>query len=218
MSQPHLLEGHSELVITVAFDKAARTIRFDNGIGHVSHRCDRHLERSRSPARASFFRSAVWRPSEDAQLIGQFWRWFLFKLHRGRSRDSCLAARRAGFFSPHSMGKRPGVVNFDRACRNAPESAPPSHCLCAKVKTSFWRRGSYGRVAYPLLDHFAADSQCAKEVGDKDKSEIAARRELETDQSGKCIVGRAKADIPTRAVTRVTSTFRRFSDPLAWDA
>ena len=58
MTQPALLEGHSELGISVAFDNAARTITVsDNGIGMSRTDVIAIWERLPNPVRVSFLRS-----------------------------------------------------------------------------------------------------------------------------------------------------------------
>ncbi|HKO68813.1 MAG TPA: ATP-binding protein, partial [Burkholderiaceae bacterium] len=73
MSHPQLLEGHSELGITVSFDKAPRTITVsDNGIGMSRTDAIEHLGTIAKSGTREFFAQLSGDQQKDAQLIGQF--------------------------------------------------------------------------------------------------------------------------------------------------
>src|SRR5574339_246051 len=73
MSRPELLEGHGELRISVAFDKAARTITVsDNGIGLSRAEAIEHLGTIARSGTREFFAQLTGDQQKDAQLIGQF--------------------------------------------------------------------------------------------------------------------------------------------------
>ena len=72
MSQS-VVEGHSELGITVSFDKAARTITVsDNGIGMSRTDAIEHLGTIAKSGTREFFAQLSGDQQKDAQLIGQF--------------------------------------------------------------------------------------------------------------------------------------------------
>jgi molecular chaperone HtpG len=73
LAQPELLQGGSDLVITIEADPAARTISIaDNGIGMSRDEAIEHLGTIAKSGTAEFLARMTGDQKQDAQLIGQF--------------------------------------------------------------------------------------------------------------------------------------------------
>ena len=73
IDQPALLEGDSELAITVSYDKDARTVTIsDNGIGLSRDEAVANLGTIARSGTREFFSQLTGDKQKDAQLIGQF--------------------------------------------------------------------------------------------------------------------------------------------------
>ena len=158
MSRPQLLAGHSELGITVSFDKAARTITVsDNGIGMSRTDAIEHLGTIAKSGTREFF----------AQLSGD---------HQGRSRlviwrrfYSSLSGRRV------TVGSRALAKTFRtqfwRASAGIHEEPPnvPSgtrcHAAMRKGRTSFCQQQVESVISIP--DHIFGRFASARKCGDR---------------------------------------------------
>ncbi len=73
LAKPELLEGQSELTITIDADKEARTITItDTGIGMTRQEAIEHLGTIAKSGTAEFLAKLTGDQKQDAQLIGQF--------------------------------------------------------------------------------------------------------------------------------------------------
>ncbi|HEU4654250.1 MAG TPA: molecular chaperone HtpG [Steroidobacteraceae bacterium] len=73
LAKPELLEGQSELTITIDTDKEARTITItDTGIGMTRQEAIEHLGTIAKSGTAEFLAKLTGDQKQDAQLIGQF--------------------------------------------------------------------------------------------------------------------------------------------------
>jgi molecular chaperone HtpG len=217
MSEPQLLEGHSELGITVSYDKAARTITVsDNGIGMSRADAIEQLGTIAKSGTREFFARLTGDQQKDAQLIGQFG---------------------VGFYSSFIVADRVTVVSrragqpADQAVRwesdgggeftvEAAERAESGTDVVLHLREgedellSTWKLKS---IVTRYSDHISLPIRMRKEVWDKDANEMRATDEFETVNQASALWTRARSDITDEQYRNFYKHVSHdFGEPLAW--
>ena len=217
MSQPQLLEGHSELGITVSFDKAARTITVsDNGIGMSRTDAIEHLGTIAKSGTREFFAQLSGDQQKDAQLIGQFGVGFY---------SSFIVADRVTVISRRADQQASGAIRwesdgggeFSIEPAERAESGTDVTLHLREGEDEFLAAGKLRSVITHYSDHISLPIRMRKEVWDKEKSEYRQTDELETINQASALWARAKADITDEQYREFYKHVSHdFSDPLAW--
>ena len=217
MTQPQLLEGHSELGIAVSFDKAARTITVsDNGIGMSRTDAIEHLGTIAKSGTREFFAQLSGDQQKDAQLIGQFGVGF-YSSFIVADRVT-VVSRRAGLTSSEAIRwESDGGGEFTIEPASRAESGTDVTLHLREGEDDFLAAGKLRSVLTHYSDHISLPIRMRKEVWDKDKSEYRQTDELETINQASALWARAKSDITDEQYREFYKHVSHdFSDPLAW--
>ena len=217
MSQPALLEGHTELGIIVSFDRAARTITVsDNGIGMLRTDTIEHLGTIAKSGTREFFAQLSGDQQRDAQLIGQFGVGF-YSSFIVADRVTVLS-RRAGQEAASAIrweSDGGGEFTIEPASRS--ESGTDVTLHLREGEDEFLAAGKLRSVLTHYSDHISLPIRMRKEVWDKDKNEYRQTDELETINQASALWARSKADITDEQYREFYKHVSHdFSDPLAW--
>ena len=217
MSQPELLEGHSELGITVSFDKAARTITVsDNGIGMSRTDAIEHLGTIAKSGTREFFAQLSGDQQKDAQLIGQFGVGF-YSSFIVADRVTVVSRRADQDASAAIRWESDGGGEFTIEPAERAESGTDVTLHLREGEDEFLAAGKLRSVITHYSDHISLPIRMRKEVWDKDKSEYRQTDELETINQASALWARAKADITDEQYREFYKHVSHdFSDPLAW--
>ncbi len=217
MSQPQLLEGHSELGITVAFDKAARTITVsDNGIGMSRTDAIEHLGTIAKSGTREFFAQLSGDQQKDAQLIGQFGVGF-YSSFIVADRVTVISRRADHPASAAIRWESDGGGEFSIEPAERAESGTDVTLHLREGEDEFVTAGKLRSVITHYSDHISLPIRMRKEVWDKDKSEYRQTDELETINQASALWSRAKADITDEQYREFYKHVSHdFTDPLAW--
>ena len=217
MSQPHLLEGHSELGVTVSVDDAARTVTVsDNGIGMSRGDAIEHLGTIARSGTREFFARLSGDQQKDAQLIGQFG---------------------VGFYSSFIVADRVTVISR-RAGENASEAIrwesdgggeftiePAERAESGTDVTLHMREGENEFLTFNALksvitrysDHISLPIRVRKEVWDPEKNEYRRTDDWETINQASALWARAKSDVTEDQYREFYKHVSHdFGNPLAW--
>ena len=217
MSQPALLEGHSELGIAVSFDKPARTITVsDNGIGMTRTDAIEHLGTIAKSGTREFFAQLSGDQQKDAQLIGQFGVGF-YSSFIVADRVT-VVSRRAGQDAAAAIRwESDGGGEFTIEPAERAESGTDVTLHLREGEDEFLAAGKLRSVVTHYSDHISLPIRMRKEVWDKDKSEYRQTDELETINQASALWARAKSDITDEQYREFYKHVSHdFSDPLAW--
>ncbi len=217
MSQPKLLEGHSELAITVSFDKALRTITVsDNGIGMSRTDAIEHLGTIAKSGTREFFAQLSGDQQRDAQLIGQFGVGF-YSSFIVADRVT-VVSRRAGQDATDAIRwESDGGGEFTVEPAERIESGTDVTLHLREGEDEFLAAGQLRSVLTRYSDHISLPIRMRKEVWDKDKSEYRQTDELETVNQASALWARAKTDITDEQYREFYKHVSHdFGDPLAW--
>lgn len=217
MSQPQLLEGHSELGITVSFDKTARTITVsDNGIGMSRTDAIEHLGTIAKSGTREFFAQLSGDQQKDAQLIGQFGVGFYSSFIVAER--VTVVSRRAGEDAPAAIRwESDGGGEFTIESAQRAESGTDVTLHLREGEDEFLAAGKLRSVITHYSDHISLPIRIRKEVWDKEKSEYRQTDELETINQASALWARAKVDITEEQYREFYKHVSHdFSDPLAW--
>ena len=217
IAHPHLLEGHGELMIRVAFDKAARTITIsDNGIGMSRQEAIDHLGTIAKSGTREFFSQLTGDQQKDAQLIGQFGVGFY---------SSFIVADRVSVLTRRA-GAAPGEAILwasDGGGEFTVESA--SRAVSGTEVTLHLREGedellngyTLKSIISKYSDHISAPILMRKENWDKDKGEMVVADEEETVNKASALWTRAKSEISDEQYQEFyRHVSHDFGEPLAW--
>ncbi|MDQ3188739.1 MAG: molecular chaperone HtpG [Pseudomonadota bacterium] len=217
MSRPHLLEGHSELGVTVSVDDAARTVTVsDNGIGMSRGDAIEHLGTIARSGTREFFAQLSGDQQKDAQLIGQFG---------------------VGFYSSFIVADRVTVISR-RAGENASEAIrwesdgggeftiePAERAESGTDVTLHMREGENEFLTFNALksvitrysDHISLPIRMRKEVWDPEKNEYRRTDDWETINQASALWARAKSDVTEDQYREFYKHVSHdFGNPLAW--
>ena len=215
MSHPQLLEGHAELGITVAFDKAARTVTVsDNGIGMSRTDAIEHLGTIAKSGTREFFAQLSGDQQKDAQLIGQFGVGF-YSSFIVADRVT-VVSRRAGQ-EEAIRWESDGGGEFTIEPASRAESGTDVTLHMREGEDEFLAAGKLRAVLTHYSDHISLPIRMRKEVWDKDKNEYRQTDELETINQASALWARAKSDITDEQYREFYKHVSHdFGDPLAW--
>jgi molecular chaperone HtpG len=217
MTRPELLEGHGELAISVAFDKAARTITVsDNGIGLSRAEAIEHLGTIARSGTREFFAQLTGDQQKDAQLIGQFGVGF-YSSFIVADRVT-VVSRRAGLPAGDAIrweSDGAGEFTVEPAERAEAGTDVILHLRDGEDELlSAWKlKGIVTRYS----DHISLPIRMRKEQWDGAKNEFRVTDELETVNQANALWARAKADITDEQYTAFYKHVSHdFGEPLAW--
>jgi molecular chaperone HtpG len=215
IAKPELLGDGGELAITVAFDKAARTITIsDSGIGMSREEAIEHLGTIAKSGTREFFAQLTGDQQKDAQLIGQFGVGF-YSSFIVADRVT-VVTRRAGTADAvkwESAGA--GDFTIEPASRAARGTDVTLHLKDGEDELlSNWKLKS---ILTKYSDHIATPIRMRKEEWDKDKGEYVAKDEEETVNQANALWARAKSDIAEEQYKEFYKHVGHdFGEPLAW--
>ena len=217
MTRPELLEGHGELAITVAFDKAARTVTVsDSGIGLSRAEAIEHLGTIAKSGTREFFSQLTGDQQKDAQLIGQFGVGF-YSSFIVADRVT-VVSRRAGLPAAEAIrweSDGAGEFTVEPAERAVAGTDVILHLREGEDELlSTWKlKGIVTRYS----DHISLPIRMRKEEWDKDRNEFRSTDELETVNQANALWARPKADITDEQYQAFYKHVSHdFGDPLAW--
>lgn len=217
MSQPHLLEGHSELGISMAFDQAARTITVsDNGIGMSRTDAIEHLGTIAKSGTREFFAQLSGDQQKDAQLIGQFGVGF-YSSFIVADRVTVVSQRAGSAASEAIRWESDGGGEFTMEPAQRSESGTDVTLHLREGEDEFLSAAKLKSVVTRYSDHISLPIRMRKEVWDPDKSEYRQIEELETINQASALWTRAKADVTDEQYCEFYKHVSHdFGDPLAW--
>ena len=217
MTRPDLLEGHAELVITVAFDKGARTITVsDNGIGLSRAEAIEHLGTIAKSGTREFFAQLTGDQQKDAQLIGQFGVGF-YSSFIVADRVT-VVSRRAGMPASEAIrweSDGAGQFTVETAERAAAGTDVTLHLREGEDELlSAWKlKGIITRYS----DHISLPIRMRKEEWDKDANEFRTTDEFETVNQANALWARPKAEVTDEQYQAFYKHVSHdFGEPLAW--
>jgi molecular chaperone HtpG len=215
MSQPQLLEGHSELGIQVSFDKTARTIMVsDNGIGMSRAEAIEHLGTIAKSGTREFFARLSGDQQKDAQLIGQFGVGFYSSFIVADK--VTVVSRRAGQDGAIRW-ESDGGGEFTIEPAERPESGTDITLHLREGEDEFLSASKLRSVITRYSDHISLPIKMRKEVWDKDKSEYRQTDELDTVNQASALWARARSDITEEQYREFYKHVSHdLGDPLTW--
>ncbi len=215
MSQPQLLEGHAELGIAVAFDKAARTITVsDNGIGMSRTDAIEHLGTIAKSGTREFFAQLSGDQQKDAQLIGQFGVGF-YSSFIVADRVTVVSRRAGQDEAIRWESDGGGEFTIEQASRA--ESGTDVALHLREGEDEFLSASKLKSVITRYSDHISLPIRMRREVWDKDRSEYRQTDELETINQASALWARAKSDITDEQYREFYKHVSHdFGDPLTW--
>jgi molecular chaperone HtpG len=217
MSRPELLQGHSELAITVAYDKAARTITVsDNGIGMSRAEAIEHLGTIARSGTREFFAQLTGDQQKDAQLIGQFGVGF-YSSFIVADRVT-VVSRRAGLAAGDAIRwQSDGAGEFTVEPSERAESGTDVTLHLKEGEDELLSAWKLKDVITRYSDHISLPIRMRREQWDEDKKQFRAADELETVNQANALWARAKSDITDdQYKTFYKHVSHDFGDPLAW--
>ncbi|MCW5300043.1 molecular chaperone HtpG [Herbaspirillum lusitanum] len=190
-----LFENDPELKITVAFDKAARTITIsDNGIGMNREEAISHLGTIAKSGTKEFFSKLSGDQQKDAALIGQFGVGF-YSGFIVADRIT-VETRRAG--TPANEGVRwesEGAGEFSIEAIDKPGRGSDVILHLREGEDEFLSSWQLKNIIRKYSDHISLPILMQKEEWDEEKKETVAKDELETVNQASALWTRSKSDI-----------------------
>lgn len=217
IAHPELLQGSAEPSITVAIDKAARTLTVsDNGIGMSRDEAIAHLGTIARSGTREFFAQLTGDQQRDAQLIGQFGVGF-YSSFIVADRVTVLS-RRAGLSADQAVRwESEGSGEFTIAPAGRADHGTDVTLHLKEGEDELLSAWKIKSILTRYSDHIATPIRMAKEEWDKTRNEFVARDELETVNQASALWSRAKADITDE---QYRDFYRHVAhdggDPLAW--
>jgi molecular chaperone HtpG len=217
MADPQLLQDHSELGISVAYDKDARTITVsDNGVGMSRADTIEQLGTIAKSGTREFFARLTGDQQRDAQLIGQFGVGFyssfivadrvtVVSRRAGQPADSAVRweSDGGGEFTVESAERAESGTDVTLHLREGEDEL-----------LSAWKLKS---IITKYSDHISLPIRMKKEVWDKDANEFKATDEFETVNQASALWARARADINDEQYRNFYKHVSHdFGEPLAW--
>ncbi|EJN08807.1 molecular chaperone HtpG [Herbaspirillum sp. YR522] len=190
-----LFEDDPELAITVAVDKAARTITIsDNGIGMNRDEAISHLGTIAKSGTKEFFSRLSGDQQKDAALIGQFGVGF-YSGFIVADRIT-VESRRAG--TPADQGVRwesTGAGDFSVEAINKPKRGTDIILHLREGEDEFLSDWQIKSIIRKYSDHIALPIRMQAEEWDEEKKETVKKDELETVNQASALWTRSKSDI-----------------------
>lgn len=190
-----LFENDPELKITVAFDKAARTITIsDNGIGMNREEAISHLGTIAKSGTKEFFSKLSGDQQKDAALIGQFGVGFYSGFIIADR--ITVETRRAG--TPANEGVRwesEGAGEFSIEAIDKPGRGSDVILHLREGEDEFLSSWQLKNIIRKYSDHISLPILMQKEEWDEEKKETVLKDELETVNQASALWTRSKSDI-----------------------
>ncbi|AKZ64261.1 heat shock protein 90 [Herbaspirillum hiltneri N3] len=190
-----LFENDPELKITVAFDKAARTITIsDNGIGMNREEAISHLGTIAKSGTKEFFSKLSGDQQKDAALIGQFGVGFYSGFIIADR--ITVETRRAG--TPANEGVRwesEGAGEFSIEAIDKPGRGSDIILHLREGEDEFLSSWQLKNIIRKYSDHISLPILMQKEEWDEEKKETVLKDELETVNQASALWTRSKSDI-----------------------
>ncbi|MGZ8273251.1 MAG: molecular chaperone HtpG [Burkholderiaceae bacterium] len=217
MTRPELLEGHGELAITVAFDKAAGTVTVsDNGIGLSREEAIEHLGTIAKSGTREFFAQLTGDQQKDAQLIGQFGVGF-YSSFIVADRVT-VVSRRAGLPADQAVHwESDGAGEFTVEPAERAEAGTDVILHLRDGEDEFLSAWKLKGILTRYSDHISLPIRMRKEQWDEDKNEFRMTDERETVNQANALWARGKSDITDEQYKAFYKHVSHdFGEPLAW--
>ncbi len=226
IDKPQLLEGDSDLAITLSFDRQARTLTIaDNGIGMSRQDAVEHLGTIARSGTREFFGRLSGDQARDAQLIGQFGVGFysafivaerVTVLSRRAGLDATEGVRwesdGSGEFTVEDVELPRRGTEIVLHLRPDPENADAESSFSSLL--SAWQLRS---IVRKYSDHVSLPIRMRAEEWDKEKSEYRTLDTWETINQASALWARPKSELDD---AQYVAFFKHLShddgEPLAW--
>jgi len=217
MSRPHLLEGHSELGVTVSVDDAARTVTVsDNGIGMSRGDAIEHLGTIARSGTREFFAQLSGDQQKDAQLIGQFGVGF-YSSFIVADRVTVISRRAGENASEAIRWESDGGGEFTIEPAERAESGTDVTLHMREGENEFLTVNALKSVITRYSDHISLPIRMRKEVWDPEKNEYRRTDDWETINQASALWARAKSDVTEDQYREFYKHVSHdFGNPLAW--
>ncbi len=217
IAHPRLLEGHGELAIRVAFDKAARTITIsDNGIGMSRQEAIDHLGTIAKSGTREFFSQLTGDQQKDAQLIGQFGVGF-YSSFIVADRVSVLTRRAGAAPGEAVLWASDGGGEFTIESAERSESGTVVTLHLRDGEDELLNGHALKAIISKYSDHISSPIFMRGEKWDKDKGEMVVADEDETVNQASALWTRAKSEISDEQYQEFyRHVSHDFGEPLAW--
>ncbi|WP_028312708.1 molecular chaperone HtpG [Derxia gummosa] len=215
LHKPELYGNDPTLGITVAFDKAARTITIsDNGIGMTREDAIAHLGTIAKSGTKEFFGKLSGDQQKDAALIGQFGVGFY---------SSFIVADKVTVETRHA-GSAEGVRwesdaggEYTIEAIDKPTRGTDVILHLREGEDDFLSRWRLKSIISKYSDHISLPIRMKKEEWDSEKNEYVTRDEEETVNQASALWTRSKGDITDEQYKEFFKHIaHEYDDPLAW--
>ncbi len=212
-----LLDGDSELAITVDFDKDARTISItDNGIGLSQQEAIEHLGTIAKSGTREFFSKLSGDQQKDAALIGQFGVGFYSGFIVADK--ITVESRRAGL--PADQGVRwesAGEGDFSVESIDRPQRGTTIVLHLREGEDEFLSAWQLRSIIRKYSDHISLPIWMRKEEWDEETKAMVVKDELETINQASALWARSKSDISDEQYREFYKHVSHdFAEPLTW--
>ena len=215
IDQPSLLEGDSELAITVRYDKDARSITIsDNGIGLSCEEAVANLGTIARSGTREFFSQLTGDKQKDAQLIGQFGVGFYSSFIVADK--VTVVSRRAGA-SDAIQWESDGQGEFTIAAAEKASRGTDVTLHLRADEDELLNGWKLREILRRYSDHISLPIRMQKEEWDQEKGEQVKTDELETVNQANALWARNKSDVTEEQYREFYKTVSHdYDDPLAW--
>ncbi|MBR8651829.1 molecular chaperone HtpG [Achromobacter sp. Marseille-Q0513] len=215
IDQPALLEGDSELGITVRYDKDARIITIsDNGIGLSREEAVANLGTIARSGTREFFSQLTGDKQKDAQLIGQFGVGFYSSFIVADKVS--VVSRRAGS-ADAIQWESDGQGEFTIAAAEKSSRGTDVTLHLRADEDELLNGWKLREILRRYSDHISLPIHMQKEEWDQEKGEQVKTDELETVNQANALWARSKSDVTEEQYREFYKTVSHdYDDPLAW--
>ena len=215
IDQPSLLEGDSELAITVRYDKDARSITIsDNGIGLSREEAVANLGTIARSGTREFFSQLTGDKQKDAQLIGQFGVGFYSSFIVADK--VTVVSRRAGA-SDAIQWESDGQGEFTIAAAEKASRGTDVTLHLRADEDELLNGWKLREILRRYSDHISLPIRMQKEEWAQEKGEQVKTDELETVNQANALWARNKSDVTEEQYREFYKTVSHdYDDPLAW--
>ncbi len=217
IDNPALLEGSGELAISVAYDKAARTITIsDNGIGLTRDEAIANLGTIARSGTREFFSRLTGDQQQDAQLIGQFGVGF-YASFIVANKVSVLSRRAGEAADTAVLWESTGDGEFTIAPATKATRGTDVTLTLREGEDEFLSGWRLREILRRYSDHISLPIHMKKEEWDSEKGEQVVRDEDETVNQASALWTRSKNDVTDEQYREFYKHVSHdFEDPLAW--
>ena len=212
-----LFENQSELLISVDFDKTARTISIsDNGIGMSQQEAIDHLGTIAKSGTKEFFTRLSGDQQKDAALIGQFGVGFYSGFIVADK--ITVETRRAGLAADQGVRwESGGEGEFTIENIELPQRGTRIILHLREGEDEFLSAWKLKSTIRKYSDHISLPIRMKKEEWDEEKKETVIKDELETINQASALWARSKSDITDEQyIEFYKHVSHDYQDPLSW--